>query len=80
MNSHCIHGHAFTPENTYWHMARKDGYAHRQCKACKKRSTRLCYRNNESYRERTKQKARDRHYAKRAAAQAQQADHRLSSA
>lgn len=27
--THCLHGHEFTPENTY---VRKDG--HRQCKAC----------------------------------------------
>lgn len=61
----CRHGHPWDETNTYWYLA-SDGYMHRQCKTCKQRVTRLHYRNNDAYRERTKQKARARYYAAKA--------------
>jgi hypothetical protein len=30
--THCVHGHLFTPENTY--IRKYDGRVHRQCRAC----------------------------------------------
>lgn len=32
--THCVHGHEFTPENTRWHKG------HRNCRACEKREDR----------------------------------------
>jgi HNH endonuclease len=44
--THCIHGHEFTPENTY--QVIKDGTPRRYCRACQKESDR---RHNERKRE-----------------------------
>lgn len=35
--THCKHGHAFTPENTYWFHNRKRGWQIRMCRACNAR-------------------------------------------
>jgi hypothetical protein len=39
VKTHCIHGHEFTEENTYWGVVRKRGKAYqtRVCRACKRR-------------------------------------------
>lgn len=34
--THCIHGHEFTPQNTY-HYVDRDGWKHRKCLACHER-------------------------------------------
>ena len=34
---HCIHGHPYDEENTYW---RRDRPGHRECRACRREATR----------------------------------------
>ena len=36
--THCKHGHAFTPENTYSFTIKRNGAIGRQCKACRWRN------------------------------------------
>lgn len=38
--THCPHGHAFTPANTQW-VHRKTGVVHRRCKACHAEGTKM---------------------------------------
>lgn len=39
--THCVNGHEFTEENTYY---RKDGRGHRNCKSCKRNRDRVWWR------------------------------------
>jgi len=48
--THCIHGHAFTEENTYLRV--ENGYQKRQCKECKRDA---CLKASRKRRERTRQ-------------------------
>jgi len=35
----CIHGHPFTPENTYWRLNTRNRKPHRECRICMKNRT-----------------------------------------
>ncbi len=35
--THCVHGHLYNEENTYWKISKRTGFKTRDCKACHKR-------------------------------------------
>lgn len=41
--THCKHGHAFTPENTYISTNKRKGTKHRACRACHRERSRRRY-------------------------------------
>lgn len=67
--SHCIHGHAYTPENTRYAKT-KGGYTQRQCRTCcnarSLRAITLRYRNDVDFRESVKSRARNWYAAHKA--------------
>lgn len=43
--THCIHGHRYTPENTYW-QTDEDGYKSRVCVSCSRKRNKERYKNS----------------------------------
>lgn len=63
--THCIHGHEFTAENTY-----RSSNGTRKCRACIRARRAARYASDPAYRERACQRERERYQARKQAAQA----------